>query len=209
MTKAITYSSFIIACILVALAFVTAKSYTQLAIGVILYPALAYYALKVFPRKSEDNYIQPSVTVQLPSRLVQRAQEENRERVDVVDVDKRTFLKLVGTVGLSFFVFSLLGRKVGDMLFGRSLSSGVNPPQDTGSGIEGQAGAGITAGYKVSEIDEDIVSYYGFTNQEGGWLIMKEDTEVNSFRYAKGASGFPTNWDNRKKLKYDYFYNLF
>ena len=52
MSKTITYTSFAIAALLIVLAFVTATSYTQLAIAIVLYPAVAYFALKIFLRKT-------------------------------------------------------------------------------------------------------------------------------------------------------------
>lgn len=207
MTKAITYTSFAAASLLVVYAFLTAQSYTQLTVAVILFPALAYFALKVFPRNPQHG---TSATVSIPAIPIRRVEEVRTERVDVVDLDKRTFLKLVGTVGVSFFVFSLLGRKVGDMLFGGAAAPNTATSQSSAAnGLNNPGPTSPGSGYNVTEIDENVVSYYGFTNKEGGWLIMREDTQTNSFRYAKGNSGFPNNWSNRENLKYDYYYNLF
>lgn len=203
-SKTLTYSSFALASLLVVAAFLTARSYTQLTIAVILFPALAYFALRIFPRRAGGT---PAITIQMPVRTIQRTEEIRKEKVDVVDLDKRTFLKLLGTVGVSVFLFSLLGKKVESLLFGGSLAPTASPPQNTSN--VGTSQAGPTAGYNVAEIDENVISYYGFTNQSGGWLIMREDTQANSFRYAKGNSNFPLNWANRADLKYDYYYNLF
>jgi len=198
MSKTLTYSSFAVASVLVLLAFLTAKSYSQLAIAVILFPALAYFALVIFPRKAHKT----TFTIQIPARSIPipRAEEIRKEKAEVVDLDKRTFLKLAGTIGISFFLFSLLGDKLKALLFGGSSTSSGTAP--TGSGN------GATAGYNIAEVDEGAISYYGFTNNSGGWLIMKEDSQANSFRYAKGNSGFPDIWTNRQALQYDYFYNL-
>ena len=65
-----------------------------------------------------------------------------------------------------------------------------------------------TEGYKISEIDEGEITYYGFAKKDGSWLIMKENID-GSFRYSKGADDFPGNWDDRDDLKYDYYHNLF
>ena len=118
--------------------------------------------------------------------------------MEVADIDKRAFLKLIGATGISFFLFSLLGRRVEVPFFGRAVESGTNP-------VEGQP----TDGYKISEIDDNTITYYGFTNKDGAWLIMREDTEASSFRYVKGDLEFSGNWSNRENLKYDYFHEVF
>ena len=42
--KSLTYSSFVAAGVLVVFAFVTAKTYAQLGLAVVLYPLLAFFA---------------------------------------------------------------------------------------------------------------------------------------------------------------------
>lgn len=193
MSKTITYPSFVIASLLVVLVFVTSTTYTQLAVAVLVYPALVYFALKVFPRKMRVRLKEPKVANQ-PVRETKKAE------AIVVDLDKRAFLKLIGATGITFFLFSLLGRRVENSLFGRVLESGgiTSPPQSS-----------PTAGYRISEIDDNVVSYYGFINNQGGWFIMKEDPDSGTFRYAKGESDFPGSWLSRERLEYDYFHNLF
>ncbi len=207
MTKTITYTSFVVAAILVVLAFLTARTYTQLAIAIILYPALAFFALKIFRRKAEGS---PFVTIKIPPKIFQPKAETTslkKDGVQVTDIDKRTFLKLIGAAGISFFLFSLLGRWVDILLFGRTIQREApgNMPADNTL----VPAASPTEGYKIAEIDESEVTYYGFTNKNGGWLIMKQDPDTGSFRYAKGNLNFSRNWTNRENLKYDYYYNLF
>lgn len=209
MTKTISYTGLIISAILVVFVFLTAKTYTQLIIAVILYPLLAYFALKVIPKRSSAEA--PTISVNLPTipqRTVDKADYVKRERVEVADIDKRTFLKLIGTAGISFFIFSILGRRVDSFLFNGSGSGGTSSSGIIPGASMSQTGS-ITDGYKITEIDDGLVSYYGFTNQAGNWLIMKEDTQTSSFRYAKGAKDFAGNWKNRQDLRYDYYYNLF
>ena len=203
MNKALTYSGFAISSLLMVVIFVTAKTYTQLIIAVVLYPLLAYFALKVLPRKTPNA---PAVTIQIPPRSVDKTRQAESPKVEVADIEKRTFLKLVGAAGVSFLFFSLLGRRLETLLFSSSLQPGIGIPQ---SSPDSQAGVSPTEGYKISEIEDNVVSYYGFTNKDGAWLVMREDTETSSFRYAKGDSNFSNNWKNREKLKYDYFYKLY
>jgi uncharacterized membrane protein len=210
MRKTITYSSFVIASLAVVVAFVTARSYIQLAIAALLYPLLVYFAFKVLPHKI---WKAPVITIRYPLKSAKKVEEETaktkREAVEIADVDKRTFLKLVGATGLSFFLFSLLGQRVESLLFGRAIESGITGLGKTANGTDA-AGALPTSGYRISEIDDsDDTTYYGFINADNGWFIMKEDSETSSFRYAKGDSNFPSNWDSRENLKYDYFYNVF
>jgi hypothetical protein len=204
MNKVLTYSSLTICAALVVFTFLTAKSYEQLAAAIVLYPMLGYFVLKAFPRSREVDmnipYAPPIATAQTKPEAV------NIGKTEVVDVDKRSFLKLVGTMGVAIFISSLLGERVGQILFGKSLMQGANtspPPPATTTPT-----SSITEGYKIAEADDGAVSYYGFTNVKGNWIIMRDDSETNSFRYAKGEKDFPGNWQGRANLKYDYFYNL-
>jgi len=204
MRKTITYSSFAIAGILVILVFLTAKTYTQLGIAVALYPLLIFFAFKIFPFGNNVHLTKPEI--------VNKPQDDSKDKADdaavVVDIDRRAFLKLIGATGLSIFIFSILGRRVENLLFGRALDSGTSLIGPTG--YETAPGeVSPTEGFRISEIDDSVDTYYGFTNKSGGWLIMKEDSTSNSFRYAKGDSDFPFNWAKRDKLSYDYFHKLF
>jgi len=59
--------------------------------------------------------------------------------------------------------------------------------------------------YKIADIDD--TGYFGFTNKDGGWYIMKESS--GAFRYIKGDSDYATSWTGRVGLSYDYFNNIF
>lgn len=205
MKKIVIYISFIAACVAVTIAFFLAKNYIQLIGAVLLYPPLVYFALKLFPRKDKIEGVKRQAK---PNRVLPKANEKAIDKtVEVVDIDKRTFLKLIGATGLSFFVFSLLGKKVDSLLFG---SGGTQQSQASSlDGVPGSASSS-TSKYKISEVDDaGVIAYYGFTDSAGTWLIMKEDPDTGSFRYARGDSGFPANWARRATLKYDYFHNLF
>lgn len=199
------YGTFALACLLVIVVFVTSKTYVQLAIATLLYPPLVYFALKILPRRTNA----PAVVIQLPTRHTPGVEEADRKKVDVVDIDKRTFLKLIGTTGISFFLFSLFGRRLEALLFGKSFEGGANLIGTAPSGDQITQGTQSFEGYKISEVDDNVVSYYGFTNKNGAWLIMREDTQTSSFRYAKGETDFARSWSSRATLKYDYYFNLF
>lgn len=218
MRKALTYSSFTITTLLVMLTFLTAKTYAQLGIAIALYPLLAFFAFKVFPAKTvsyaKETKIENQSNSEVPSHFSPKTDvQTNLKKNDatmVVDLDRRAFLKLIGGTGLSIFLFTILGRRVENFVFNepldsRTLLSNSLPKNITNST---QSSESITDGYKISEIEDGIVSYYGFVNATGGWLIMREDADTNSYRYAKGNSDFVKSWSNRKDLNYDYFHNL-
>ncbi len=196
------YTALAMAGIVVVLMFVTSRTYTQLVFAMLLYIPLAYFALQVFPRGLPKGRI---VTVEVISKPT------GQTGADIKDKDKRAFLKLIGAAGVSYFIFSLLRSRADLSALGRVVGLGTSSPDASVDSEVAPAGAGTlaTEGYKVSEIDEGVISYYGFINKTGGWFIMREDTNTTSFRYAKGDFGFPTNWARRSQLKYDYYYNAF
>lgn len=66
--------------------------------------------------------------------------------------------------------------------------------------------------YVIADKDDDASpNYYGFTDKEGNWYIMREtiSSGADTYRYTKGESNYDTNWTNRASLTYDYFYNVF
>lgn len=214
--KILIYSSFIIASVLVVGAFITATSYAQLAVAILFYPLLVYLALKTFPRTTKiynqstipvTAAIQPSVK---QAEITMPSKGENM--IGITDVDKRVFLKLIGSVGFSLFLFSIFNKKAEGLFFknlpGPGASGNVSLEDISGKKID-PAQSQPTDGYRISEIDDNLITFYGFTNKDGAWFIMKEDTDTGSFRYSRGDSSFPSNWTNRDKLRYDYFNNVF
>lgn len=209
MRKTLTYSSFIIASLVVIIAFVTATTYTQLAIAIVLYPLLAYFAFKILPRKT---WKAPVVTIQLPVKPAQKVETEvvksKGQDVSITDIDKRAFLKMIGAAGISLFLYSIFIKRAEGLFFGSASGPGTVSIKDTADHKIDPAERQPTDGYRISEIAEDDITFYGFTNKDGAWFIMREDVE-GSFRYTKGDAGFSTNWSRREKLKYDYFSNVF
>lgn len=208
MSKTLTYSSLVLASLIVCLIFVTAKTYPQLLSGIVLYPVLITASLGVFPRGTR----QPIITANKPQQLNQQILETSKPQLEttyISDIDKRAFIKLIGATGISFFLFSLFGKSFENLLFNK-----IGQPQFSTNSLLGNNNQPVVAntssneGYHIAEIDEGTTTYYGFTNKQGAWQIMREDPDGNSFRYAKGGSNFPGNWANRENLNYDYFYNL-
>ena len=58
----------------------------------------------------------------------------------------------------------------------------------------------------ISDKDESgTVKYYGYLSKGGKWLILKWDTNADTFRYATGESDYETNWADRTMLNYKYY----
>ena len=240
------YCSFVIACLVVVVAFMTATTYTQLVVAILLYPMFVYFALKVFPRKARSNPSKKSVTEVPPpvksaeeaipaylnlnpethpslrgsedhlgsrtteSKTGRQVEAAKRESVGISDIDKRAFLKLIGGTGLAFFLYSIFNKKAEGLFPGMAPAApGLTLLKDTAGNKIDPAQSHPMDGYRISEIDESDISYFGYTNKDGAWFIMKGDTDTGSFRYARGDSNFPGNWTNRENLKYDYFSNIF
>lgn len=205
--KKFSYCSFMVTVLIVVLVFVTATTYIQLIVGALLYIPLAYFAFKVFPRKRRR-----VKRTQQPSKLEEEVEtkKESNEGWGISDLDKRAFLKLIGGAGLALFLFSLFNKRAENQFFEKAIGvSGAVYVQDVSGNKINPAQRQPTDGYSISEIDDNVISYYGFTNKDGEWFVMKVDTTTGSFRYIRGGSDFPESWIKREELTYDYFNNIF
>jgi hypothetical protein len=208
MRKALAYTSFIITTVLVILAFVTATTYVQLGVAIVLYPLLAFFAYKLF---IVNNKVQRISVEPLPAIPVNNSQVETlqKDEIKITDIDKRAFLKLIGATGLSYLLFTLIGRRVGTRFFGNETGLGITSLTDNSGNKINPAESHPTDSYIISEIDDSYNSYYGFINNKGAWYIMKENPENGTFRYARGEENFSGNWAARDTLNYDYYYKVF
>ena len=220
MKKILIYYNFIIVTLLVFIGFISANTYTQLLIASLFYPLFAYFAFQIFPRrnraihlpqtkgevvpvlKEDKKAIKAKKESEQPSKYFQKLKKEG------VDIDRRVFLKLIGSAGLSVFLFSLFTKKAEAAFFGSQPGPGTVALKDTSGTKIDPAIKQPTDGYRITELDDSIPAYYGFTDKDGNWFIMKEDAS-GAYRYAKGSSNFSTNWTNRASLSYDYFNVVF
>jgi hypothetical protein len=202
MRRIVTYSTFLISSLLVILILATARSYEQLLIAVLSYIPIAIISLILF-------LIKPSKKTHTFQQVEGQPVQSSEEDVEIADVDKRAFLKMIGLAGASFFLFSFLQKKSGLSVFGNQQGPTTTSVEDASGKKIDPAERQPTDGFKICEIDDDVITYYGFTNKDGAWLIMREDTDTNSFRYAKGDTDFSTNWSKHTNLSYDYYHNVF
>jgi len=202
---------------MVFVGFLTATSLIQLIVAILFFPMFIYFAVRVFPRRTRAVRIPvtPAISVRNQEDLV--LEEVNEETIKLkkegVDVDRRIFLKLIGTAGLSLFFFSLFTKKAQAAFFGSVPGPGTVALKDSLGNEIDPAEKQPTDGYNITELDDSTPSYYGFMNKEGAWFIMKEDpahpVDVPYYSYVKGDSSFSTNWTSRATLSYDYFNNTF
>lgn len=193
-----------IAIAMMVVSFLTTKTYMQLIITSVVYPVIAYLGYKLFlDTRVVTRGRKPIVAAQAKPTPVVKPEKPG---TTVLDIDKRAFLKLIGGAGLSFFLFSLFAKKAEDIFFTRSAP--IQQGLGTG-GISANEGSQPADGYRISEIDDSDLTFYGFINKDGAWFIMKEDPANGTFRYTKGDNDFPGAWSRRKTLPYDYYYNLF
>ena len=203
-------SGFVIASLAVIGIFVTSTTYIQLGMAILLYPIVIFLAFKAFPRKASTHIFKKPVAEAQPQviDLGEKVQPQVTSKIDgigISDINKRTFLKIIGASGLSFFLLSIFSRKIETALFGQNSLQTQAPPQ---SNIPSPT-ASPTEGYSISEVDDNVVSYYGFINKTSAWFIMQGDTDTGSFRYVRGKSSFPDNWKKRQSFEYDYFSQTF
>ena len=199
--KALIYSGLLIGLLLETVAFATAKTYLQLGVATFSYIVLAFIFLVLYPRVHKKKPLTRSIT------MVNNNDEEE-ENVD--DTDKRAFLHLIWTAGIAFFIYSIVSRRAELSFFGKAAGSGMVALEDSAGNKINPAQEHATDGYLISDIDDTdtYFVYYGYTKANGNWYVTKHDIENGTFRYAKGDKEFSANWNNRTKLRYDYFYNI-
>jgi len=64
--------------------------------------------------------------------------------------------------------------------------------------------AKLTYGKWVVDIasGEGGYNYYGYINEKGEWVILRENTTQIEYRYAFGGSEYATAWTNRATQGY-------
>ncbi len=204
------YYGFIVVTIMTISGLIGAKNIPQLISGVIFLPLAGYFVLQVLPKKRQAINI-PAIVLE-PKKLKQlKKQAKHKEpaiKLPRIDVDKRQFLKLIGSAGLSLFLFSIFAKKAEAAFFGSVPGPGTVALKDTAGVQIDPAIKTPTDGYKISQIDDSSPAFYGFVEKNGAWFIMKEDSSGN-YRYTKGATTFSTSWTNRATLTYDLFDVIF
>ena len=134
----------------------------------------------------------------------------------ISDRDRRLFLKLVGSTGMSLFFMALIGKKSAQAaFFGSMPGPGTVALKDSTGTLIDPALKQPTDGYNISQLDDTssaTYAYYGFVNKDGNWYIQRETltgVDTGAYRYFKGSTSFSTNWEGRVDLGYDDFEDIF
>jgi len=213
MKKLIQYYSFVIVAILTIIGFTSAGNVGQLLPAILTFPLLVYFGLAIAPKRSR--------AVVLPK--MQSAKGEKIEVGQVTklkpgfDLDRRAFLKLIGSAGITVFLFSIFAKRAEAAFFGSVPGPGTVAIKDATGTVINPAIKHPTDGYRINQVDDTssaTYSYYGFTNKDGAWFIMREVTsgvDAGQYRYTKGTSGFAAGWADRvdPDTPYNYFDEIF
>lgn len=218
------YYSFLVLSLMGIIGFLNVNSLAQMVSAVLFYPLTVYIWLQIVPRRKRA--IELPVVLKTKKRVIKKAKTKKQETEDEavelalegeeidtrnIDIDKRAFIKLIGSAGMSVFMLSLFTKKAQAAFFGSVPGPGTVALKDTSGNQIDPAEKHPTDGYKVVQLDDGTTSYYGFQNKDGAWFIMQEDASGN-YRYTKGSSDFTnatTGWPNRADLTYGYFETIF
>jgi len=202
--RAVIYYCFIVTATVVSLSFFSSLNVSQFVSSLIFSPMAFYFFLLVWPRRK--------VVLLLSKSGMPVDNTESKSLlapVAKVDVDRRNFLKLIGSAGILAVILGLFSRRSGVPSFLGNVDSLESVTiKNTSGNVINPAEHSPTEGYNISQIDDSVPSYFGFVNKDGGWFIMREG-EDEAFLYAKGDSNFTKNWSNRVKLTYNYFDGVF
>ena len=203
--KLIIYYNFILTSIMALMGFLSVNSIPQFISAILFLPLSFYYLLLVIPKKRKALIIPQ----------LKRSPKQSPVKLKSFDTDRRTFLKLIGSAGLSIFMLALFTKKAEAAFFGSVPGPGTVAIKDTTGAQINPAIKHPTDGYKITQLDEttDLPNtYYGFVNKDGAWFIMLDDGSGN-YRYRRGDSDFTndlTGWPDRTDLEeYGYFYAIF
>lgn len=199
-SKVLRYYCLLVSLAVVVAGLISARTPSEFIVSIVFSALAVYFLISVWPgvgfEFSLDAHKVKFTTAKGPN--------------EKVDVERRDFLKLVGTAGISMFLYNLLFRRDSAPLFGSSTPANTVPLalKNAQGRVIDPAEKSPTEGYYISQIDDADISYFGFVNSLGQWFIMRQDTD-DSYRYTRGDKDAAGNWARRSKLAYDYFDNVF
>lgn len=189
----------------------SANSLTNYLLPLLLLPLIYYLGKELLKKSKHKKLISPTVFASdVAKTKIEPVLEGEIVPNQISDDNRRLFLKLVGSTSLSMLFMVLIGKGTAKAaFFGSMPGPGTVAIKDSTGTVVDPAEKQPTDGYTITEVDDvGTTSYYGFVHKNGAWYITKEDA-TGSYRYAKGASLFSTNWTGRALLSYDYFDNVF
>lgn len=222
--KLLLYYSFILITIMSIMGFVGTSSIPQLISAILFLPIAIYFWLLVLPKRNKKLIIPlPNNAINVVDARKEKITEGKVEKLEEeiilkkklgkgFDLDRRMFLKLIGSTGLMVFMFSIFSKKAEGAFFGSVPGPGTVALKDTTGTPIDPAIKTPTDGYKITQVDDSdpTYSYYGFVDKNGRWFIMREGN--GAYRYTKGDSDFEGNWEDNKVspiIPYNYFDVIF
>jgi hypothetical protein len=217
MKRLLHYYSFIVVSIMALIGFTSAQSVGQLIPAVLFFPLAVYFGILITPKRSKAILLPK---FQVPPQKLNKEEKISEGKVTKLkgfDMDRRAFLKIIGSAGLTVFFFSIFAKRAEAAFFGSVPGPGTVALKDSAGAIIDPAIKHPTDGYKINQMDDTSdppYAYYGFANKDGAWFIMRETTsgvDEGQYRYRKGSSGFPAGWGGRtaNPETYDYFDEIF
>jgi hypothetical protein len=217
MSKILFFYNFLISAIITVTGLASAQTLNQAIFALLFLPLVIYFIQKLKGGLSpihvalKAKALLPTTYLPPPELVTPTQALEGQELtyLEVQDLNRRLFLKLIGTAGLTTFFFALFTKSSHAAFFGSVPGPGTVSLKDTAGNKIDPAEKQPTDGYEICEMDDNqLPGYYGFVNKTGHWYIAREGNG-GAFRYIAGSSDFSTNWTNRAALVYDLFNNVF
>lgn len=220
MSKLLFFYNLLITGIIAVTGLASAKAFNQAVFALLFIPLFIYFLRKLKGRASPVHLVlkaqQFLPTTYMPPPEFVAASEivegEELSPLEVKDVNRRLFLKLIGTAGLTTFFFALFTKSSHAAFFGSVPGPGTVSLKDTAGNKIDPAEKQPTDGYEVCQIDDSAIpSYYGFVDKNSNWYIAREGNG-GEFRYTAGtypATNFTTSWSTRASLSYALFDQAF
>jgi hypothetical protein len=222
MRKILTYYNFIIVTTITLVGFVNANNIQQLIIAMMFFPVMTYFAMIVAPRRNKalkipENAVKPASKLRKKANSEKEPDEEKPMELkklseqESLDMDRRAFVKLIGSAGLSVFFLSLFTKKAQAAFFGSAPGPGIVSLKDSTGTVIDPAVKHPTDGYRVYKIDDSAaIVYYGFKDKDGNWFILEDDS--GTYMYAVGTynDSFDDAWATKNTtLSYSLYEDVF
>ncbi len=167
MWKIFIYYNFVLLAIMTASGFLGARNYSELLSAVLFLPLLLYLLKSILPSKKQA-LILPEDTPKALTGSNKAVKKKSPEIVEPLkleknlDRDRRMFLKLIGSAGLTLFFLAIFTRRAHAAFFGSVPGPGTVALKDT-TGVQiDPAIKTPTDGYKISQIDDASPAFYRY-----------------------------------------------
>ena len=203
------YYCFIAVIIMTAIGILDAKNISHLVSSVFFLPLTLYFVLQVLPQKRKSYLMSPKKVSEKDESLLMSPSHSDTTKLDF---DRRQFLKMIGSVGVSLFVFSIFTKRARETFFGSAPSSANTMALKDVTGTQIDPAEKIPSdGYSISGIDDASSPFFlGFVNKDGDWYIMRDnDGEIKYYKKQSNDDTFTNEWSNKTNFHYPYFYYYF